>query len=110
MHPTRKPRPAKNTGGIDLPFLSARISSGMSFAPLPVGPVGRRRRRKDSGFLVLGEGFMKDVSAMLLATAIVIFSLIGLLSAASTLDRTSSTLDNDQQRISEVGLRFAFKR
>ncbi len=53
---------------------------------------------------------MKDISTMLLATAIIIFSLIGLLSAASTLDRTSSTLENGGQRVSELGLRFAFKR
>ena len=53
---------------------------------------------------------MKDISTILLASAFVIFSLIVLLSAASTLDRTSSTLDNDHQRVSELGLRFSFKR
>jgi hypothetical protein len=71
---------------------------------------GEKRRRKDPDFRALGEGFMKDISTILLASAFVIFSLIVLLSAASTLDRTSSTLDNDQQRVSELGLRFGFKR
>jgi hypothetical protein len=53
---------------------------------------------------------MKDISTILFASAFVILSLIVLLSAASTLDRTSSRLDNDAQRVSELGLRFAFKR
>jgi hypothetical protein len=53
---------------------------------------------------------MKDISTILLASAFVLFSLIVLISAASTPDRTSSTWDNDQQRISDLRLRFAFKR
>jgi hypothetical protein len=53
---------------------------------------------------------MKDFSTILMASLFVLFSLIVLLSAASTPDRTSSTLDNDQQRVSDLGLRFAFKR
>ncbi len=53
---------------------------------------------------------MKDILTMLLASVFVLISLIGLLTAASTPDPTSWTLDNDQQRVSEVGLRFAFKR
>ena len=40
---------------------------------------------------------MKDISTILLASVFVLFSLIVLISAASTPDRTSSTLDNDQQ-------------
>jgi len=53
---------------------------------------------------------MKDISTILLACFFVLFSLIVLISAASTPDRTNSTLDNDQQRISDLGLRFVFKR
>jgi hypothetical protein len=53
---------------------------------------------------------MKDISTVLLASVFVLFSLIVLLSAASAPDRTSSTLDNDQQRISDLRLRLAFKK
>jgi hypothetical protein len=53
---------------------------------------------------------MKDFLMILLASVFVLFSLIVLLSAASTPDRISSTLDNDQQRVSDLGLRFVFKR
>ena len=53
---------------------------------------------------------MKDISTILLASAFVLFSLIVLLSAARTPDRTSSTLNNDQQRVSDLGLRFTLKR
>jgi hypothetical protein len=49
-------------------------------------------------------------TVLLLVVIANIISLIVLLSAASTSDRTSSTLDNDQQRVSDLGLRFAFKR
>ena len=40
---------------------------------------------------------MRDFSTILMTSLFVLFSLIVLLSAASTPDRTSSTLDNDQQ-------------
>jgi hypothetical protein len=53
---------------------------------------------------------MKDISSIILASVFVLFSLIVLLSAASAPDRTSWKLDNDQQKISDLGLRFAFKR
>jgi hypothetical protein len=53
---------------------------------------------------------MKDIWTILLSSVFVLFSLIVLLSAASAPDRTSSTLDNDQQRVSDLGLRFTFKR
>jgi hypothetical protein len=83
----------------------------MALALLGFAPALRRdRRRTESIFRALGEGFMKDISTILLATVFVLFSLIVLLSAASTPDRTSWTLDNDQQRVSDLGLRFAFKR
>jgi hypothetical protein len=67
-------------------------------------------RRKDTIFRALGEGFMRDISTILLASVFGLFSFIVLVSAASTPDRTSSILDNDQQRASDLGLRFAFKR
>jgi hypothetical protein len=83
----------------------------MSLAPLGLAPSLReRRRRKDPAFRAVGEGFMKDISTILLACFFVLFSLIVLISAASTPDRTSSTLNNDQQKVSDLGLRFAFKR
>jgi len=53
---------------------------------------------------------MKDIWTILMASVFVLFSLLVLLSAASTPDRTSSKLVNDQQRVSDLGLRFAFKR
>ena len=53
---------------------------------------------------------MKDIWPILLASAFVLFSLIVLLSAARTPDSTSSMLGNDQQRVSDLGLRFTFKR
>ena len=83
----------------------------MSLALLGLLPLYReRRRRKDPAFRAFGEGYMKDIWTILLASFFVLFSLIVLLSAASTPDRTSWTLDNDQQRVSDLGLRFAFKR
>jgi hypothetical protein len=90
--------------------LVRRILLGMSLALLRLASTYRdRRRRKDPAVRALG-GFMKDISTILLAGAFVLFTLIVLLSAASTPDRTSSTLDNDQQKVSDLGLRFAFKR
>jgi hypothetical protein len=53
---------------------------------------------------------VKDIWTTLLASVFVLFSLIVLLSAAGHPDHTSSTLDNDQQRVSDLRLRFAFKR
>jgi hypothetical protein len=53
---------------------------------------------------------MKDIAAIFLASVFVLFSLIVLLSAAGNPDRTSSALDNNQQRVSDLGLRFVFRR
>ncbi|HXV83512.1 MAG TPA: hypothetical protein VEG60_26950 [Candidatus Binatia bacterium] len=53
---------------------------------------------------------MKDISTILLESVFVLFALIVLLSAAGTPDYTSWTLDNEQQRVSDAGLRFVFKR
>jgi hypothetical protein len=55
-------------------------------------------------------GLMKDISTVLLASVFVLFSLLALLSAARSPDHTSSTLHDDQQRVSDLGLRFALKR
>ena len=54
--------------------------------------------------------FMKDITVVLLATVFVLYSLIVLLSAELNPDSAGPPLVNNQERISEVGLRFAFKR
>ena len=111
VHPLGKTRLAKNTYRADFHLLSAGSNRACHLLSLDLLPVyGERRRRKDPAFRTLGEGFMKDISTILLASVFVLFSLIVLISAASSPDRTSSTLDNDQQRVSDLGLRFAFKR
>jgi hypothetical protein len=53
---------------------------------------------------------MKDNLTMLLGSIFVLFSLVVLLSAARTPDRRSLKLDNGEQKVSDLGLRFAFKR
>jgi hypothetical protein len=53
---------------------------------------------------------MKDILTIFLASVFVLFSLIVLISAARTPDHRSLTLDNDQQKVSDLGLRFVFKR
>jgi hypothetical protein len=54
--------------------------------------------------------FMKDITAVVLATVFVLYSLIVLLSVELNPDSASSPLVHNQERISDVGLRFAFKR
>ena len=54
--------------------------------------------------------FMKDITAALLAIVFVLYSLIALLSVELNPDSASSPSVNNQERISDVGLRFAFKR
>jgi hypothetical protein len=83
----------------------------MSLALLGFAPSLRRKTSSQGPSLWCPRGgLMKDISTILLASVFVLFSLIILISASSTPDRTSSTLDNDQQRVSDLGLRFAFKR
>jgi len=53
---------------------------------------------------------MKEITAALLATVFVLYALIVLLSVELNPDSTSSPLVNNQERISDVGLRFAFRR
>jgi hypothetical protein len=53
---------------------------------------------------------MKDVIAALLASSLVMLSLIQLLSAGNAPDSTSSaSVGRDQEKISDLGLRFVFK-
>jgi hypothetical protein len=54
--------------------------------------------------------FMKDITAALLATVFVLYSLIALFSVELNPDSSSSPLVSNQERISEVGLRVAFHR
>jgi hypothetical protein len=105
-----KTRPAKNTYGGDFHLLSAGSYWACHLLFYDLLPLTETDVvAKDPAVRALG-GFMKDISTILLAGAFVLFTLIVLLSAASTPDRTSSTLDNDQQKVSDLGLRFAFKR
>jgi len=53
---------------------------------------------------------MKEITAALLATVFVLYASIVLLSVELNPDSTSSPLVNNQERISDVGLRFAFRR
>jgi hypothetical protein len=52
---------------------------------------------------------MKD-AATLLATMLVLFSLIALLSADYNRDSTTSVYVDDQETISDVGYRFVLQR
>jgi hypothetical protein len=54
--------------------------------------------------------FMKDFTAALLAIVFVLYSLIALLSVERNQDSTSSPLVSNQEKISELGLRVAFRR
>jgi len=54
--------------------------------------------------------FMKEIMAALLAIVFVLYSLIVLISVEFNVDSTSSPLVDNQERISDVGLRFASKR
>ncbi len=53
--------------------------------------------------------FMKDITTTLLAI-FVLYAVIVLLSVEITPDGTRSPLVSNQERISDIGLRFAFKR
>ena len=53
---------------------------------------------------------MKDFTAALLAIVFVLYSLIALLSVERNQDSTSSPLVRNQEKISELGLRVAFRR
>jgi len=102
-----KTRTAKNSDGSDLHLLSARSNRAYH---LLIHFTKRDIVARTQPFRALGEGFMKDNLTMLLASVFVLFSLIVLLSAARTPDHRSLTLDNGEQKVSDLGLRFAFKR
>jgi hypothetical protein len=55
-------------------------------------------------------GFMKDITPVLLATGLVLYSLIALLSTDRFRDNAQSSPVNAEHRISDVGLRFAWHR
>jgi hypothetical protein len=52
--------------------------------------------------------FMKDITPALLAIVFVLYTLVALLSLELNQDSTSSPLVNNEERISELGLRDAF--
>jgi hypothetical protein len=52
---------------------------------------------------------MKDISAVLLATLFVVLSLMTLILAERT-PEARTIVANNQERVSELGLLFAFKR
>ena len=53
---------------------------------------------------------MKNITAVLLAMGVALYSLIALFSVERNRDSTSSPLVSNQERISELGLRVAFQR
>jgi hypothetical protein len=53
---------------------------------------------------------MKDISTMLLAIVLVAVSLISLLTANRSREATNSALTHNQERVSDLGLRFAFNK
>jgi hypothetical protein len=54
------------------------------------------------------EVFMNHITAALLAIVLVLYSLVALLSVELHQDSTSSRLVNNEERISELGLRDGF--
>ena len=57
----------------------------------------------------LGGSFMKEISVTLLVSGFVLFALISLLTAIRSSESASSVIYN-QETVSDLGLRFAFKR
>jgi hypothetical protein len=53
---------------------------------------------------------MKEITGVLLATLFVLYSLMVLVSVELSPDSNNSPPVNNEERISDVGLRFAFKR
>ena len=53
---------------------------------------------------------MKNITAALLAIGFVLYSLTALLSVERNQDSTSSPLVSNQEKISDLGLRVAFRR
>ena len=53
---------------------------------------------------------MKDILAVLLAGLFVVMSLMSLLSAERADEATRAVTTNNQERVSDLGLRITFKR
>ena len=53
---------------------------------------------------------MKDIAATLFATLIVVLSLISLLTAERSWETTRGAVVSNPERVSDLGLRFAFQR
>ena len=56
------------------------------------------------------ERFIKDLTAVILASLFTLYSLIGLISADRNRDNTSSVSVDKRERISDLRHRFALKR
>jgi hypothetical protein len=52
--------------------------------------------------------FMEDIAAALLVMVLVLYTLVALFSVELNQDSTSSSLVNNEEKISELGLRDAF--
>jgi hypothetical protein len=53
---------------------------------------------------------MKDICAVLFAAFFVLISLMSLILAERTPDSTTSAVMENQEKVSDLGLRFAFRR
>src|SRR4030095_13650627 len=98
VHPLGKTRLAKNTYGADFHLLSAGLIGHVTCSLRVCSHFTERDVVQGPSLSCPRGGLMKDISTILLASVFVLFSLIILISASSTPDRTSSTLDNDQQK------------
>jgi hypothetical protein len=56
------------------------------------------------------RGFMKDIARTLLAISLVLYALIALLSMDRFRDNARSSPVDQEQRISDVGLRIGWRR
>ncbi len=54
--------------------------------------------------------FMSDIAPALVATLLVLYALVSMLSVEITPDSTSAPAINSQQTVSDLGLGFAFRR
>src|SRR5262245_53973307 len=102
-----KTRTAKNTDGSDLHLLSAGSNRAYH---LLIPLYEERHRRKAPAFSCsrgrLYEGYFDDTFGECFCRLLI----DSIVSAARTPDRRSLTLDNGEEKVSDLGLRFAFKR
>ena len=54
--------------------------------------------------------FVRDIVPSIVATLLVLYALVALLSAELSSDKKSTPVVSNEQRVSDLGLRFAFKR